>query len=198
MPLEPSDVESELPFDADAFGWTDEKFQNEIAEYTEAAADQVETWLGVPLSVQETKERLSRPSHVDGHDLPLPEMPVQDVVSVSIDTDRVYGGDVDEDDYWVEETHLELKPEADRDTWPTDRRSITVEWEYGFDEVPKRARKAIIRLVRMRLRSITADGVESETILEDNVSYESEEVVVARARQDVAGLETPSYYGGTA
>lgn len=196
MPLEPANVTSELPFEAGAFGMTDEQFQSELEEYISTAAERVETWLGVSLTTETVTQRLSRPSHVDGHDLPLPEVPVQDVISVSIDTDRVYGRDVGEDDYWVEETHLELRPGADRTSWPTDRRSVTVEWEHGYAEVPDSAKKAIIRLVRARLRAITADGVSSDTIMGDSISYEPEEAVVLRARQDVAGFEAPSYYGG--
>lgn len=196
MALEPEQVTSELPFDGKAFDMSEEEFQKELQTYIDTATEKVETWLGVSLSRETTTRDLSRPSHVDGNDLPLPEVPAQDVVSVSIDTDRVVGRGVDEDDYWVEETHLELKPGADRWSWPTDRRSITVEWEYGYNEVPESAKQAIIRLVRARFRAITADGISSDTIMGDSISYEPEETVILRARQDVAGFEAPSYYGG--
>ncbi|AAM88687.1 hypothetical protein PhiCh1p14 [Natrialba phage PhiCh1] len=196
MPLEPSDVESELPFDAKAFGWSEEKFKSELETYIAAATETVEKWINTTLEPETVTRDLSRPSHVDGHDLPMPSRPVQDVVSVTIDTDRAMGRDVDEDDYWVEETHLELKPGADRKSWPTDRRCITVEWEYGYEEVPESPKKAIIRLVRARLRAINAEGISSDTIMGDSISYDPEDEVVLAARKDVAGFEAPSYYGG--
>lgn len=198
MPLEPDEVTSELPFDAGAFGMTDDQFQTELESYITTAADRVENWLGVSLESETVTEELSRPSHVDKSDLPLPEVPIQDVVSVSIDADRVTGGDISPDDYWVVDTHLELKPSASRRSWPTQRRSVTVEWTHGLEEVPEGAKKAIIRLVRARLRAITADGISSDTIMGDSISYEPEENVIRRARADVAGYEAPSYYGGAA
>jgi len=198
MPLQPEEVTSELPFDADAFGMTEADFNSELESYIATAAERVEDWLGVSLEPETATETLSRPSHVDDHDLPLPDRPVQQVASVTIDTDRVSGDDVDADDYWVEETHLELKPDASRDSWPTDRRSITVEWTHGLEELPEGVKKAIIRLVRARLRAITADGISSDTIMGDSISYEPEEIVIRRARGDAAGYEAPSYYRGAA
>lgn len=197
--LNPSDVRDELAFGAEAVGMTDTKFEALLTQLIDRETDRVINEIDVVLGTETVTDRLARPTHVDEHDLPLPKRPVQSVKSVSIDTDRVSGEDVDlEVDVIVEETHLELDPSADRTRWPTDRRSITVEWTHGYpeDEIPTPIRGAIIGLVRSTLQEMEADGVESESVAGDSVSYEPREDVVARHLHRAKEFDAPDYYGG--
>lgn len=206
--LTPSDVRDELAFGPEALGMADAEFkellggdENDdtddglIGRETERVTDEIDVVLGT----ETTTASLARPTHVDEYDLPLPERPIQSVESVSLDTERVSGDDVDvETDVIVEETHLELAPGADRRRWPTDRRSITVEWTHGYPEgdIPTPIRGAIIGLVRSTLQEMEADGIENESVDGDSVSYEPREDVVARHLGRAKEFDAPSYYGG--
>jgi hypothetical protein len=194
--LSPAQIEPELPLDADALGLSSDEFDTLLGTALDAAEDNVADMIDVALETETTTEALSRSHAAEPHDLPLPDRPIQSVASVDIDTDRVGGEPVSADDYEVHETHLELLPTADRETWPTERRAITVEWTHGYAEVPPMVRKAVTRLVRARLRAIDEDGIESDSLLGDSISYEPEESVIARARGDALEADEPEYYGG--
>lgn len=194
--LSPAQITPELPLDADALGLSSGEFDQLIQTALDAAEDNVADMIDVALETETTTQTLSRSHAAEPHDLPLPDRPIQSVASVGIDTDRVGGETVSSDDYGVHDTHLELLPTAERETWPAERRSITVEWTHGYATVPPMVRKAVTRLVRARLRAIDEDGIESDTLLGDSISYEPEESVVARARGDALEADEPEYYGG--
>ena len=197
--LTPSDVRDELAFGPEALGMTDTEFDALLDQLIGRETERVTDEIDVVLGAETTTESLARPTHVDEFDLPLPARPIQSVESVSIDTERVSGDDVDaETDVIVEETHLELDPSADRRRWPTERRSITVEWTHGYPEgdIPTPIRGAIIGLVRLTLQEMEADGVESESVDGDSVSYEPREDVVSRHLARAKDFDAPSYYGG--
>lgn len=194
--LSPQQITPELPLDADALGLDSGEFETLVETAIEAAEDNVADMIDVALETETTTTTLARSHAADSHDLPLPDRPIQSVASVEIDTDRVGGESVAASDYEVHDTHLELLPTADRETWPTERRSITVEWTHGYDTVPPMVRKAVTRLVRARLRAIDEDGIESDSLLGDSISYEPEESVIARARGDALEADEPEYYGG--
>ena len=196
--LTPSDVRDELAFGPEAVGMSDTEFDALLDQLIGRETDRVIDEIDVVLGTETTSTSLARPTHVDEYDLPLPKRPVQSVESVSIDTDRVSGGNVDLEDVIVEETHLELDPSADRRRWPTDRRSITVEWTHGYpqNEIPTPIRGAIIGLVRSTLQEMEADGIESESVDGDSVSYEPREAVVSRHLHRAKEFDAPSYYSG--
>ena len=199
MTVTPADVREELAVsdDAlpDAIDDVDGFLQGLIDRETLRVSDEIDVSLGVETVTEQT----SRPASVDGVFLPLSNRPVQSVADVTIDTERASGPAVTADDYIVEETHLELEPEADRNRWPTDRRSITVEYEHGYREgdVPGPIEAAIIGLVRHAITEIEADGVESESIADQSVDYELAEAVVARHLHRAKRFDEPSFYGGT-
>lgn len=197
--ITPADVREELAYsdDAvpDAIDDVDGFLQGLIDRETLRVSDEIDVSLGVETVTEQT----SRPASVDGVFLPLSNRPIQSVVDVTIDTDRVSGDDVTADDYIVTETHLELDPEADRNRWPTKRRSITVEYEHGYPDgdVPAPIDGAIIGLVRHAITEIEGDGVNSESIDGQSVDYELGEDVVARHLHRANQFDEPSFYGGT-
>lgn len=196
-PLSPDDIKPELPLSAEALGLGSDEFDQLVERAIDAAVDNVEDWIDASLETKTSSESLSRSKAAAEYDLPLPDRPVQSVEEVTVHTDRVGGKDVSSEDYVVHETHLELLPTADRRSWPTARRSITVEWTHGYEDTPPMVRKAIVRLVRAHLRAIDEDGIESDSLLGDSISYEPEEAVVARARADAMESDEPQYYGGS-
>ena len=195
----PADVREELAYsdDAlpDAITDVDTFLQGLIDRETQRVVDDIDVSLGV----QTTTEQTSRPASVGDVFLPLDNRPIQSVVDVTIDTDRVGGNAVTSDDYIVTETHLELEPDADRNRWPTKRRSISVEYEHGYpdDDVPAPIGGAIIGLVRQAITEIEGDGVNSESIDGQSVDYELGEDVVARHLYRAKQFDEPSFYGGT-
>jgi len=192
-----SDVKREINFDHAAFGLSEMKFDAIIDEALGEAVTQVEEWLHGSLSTTTAEVEIHRPEGVPEYDLPLPERPVQSVDSVSIDTWRVPGDDVTDEDYIVHDTHLELTPDASRDKWPTDRRSITVSYTHGFDEVPNPVRSAIIRIVRHRLQRIDSDGVADEEIPgAGSVTYTEDVKMYRSIRGELMDYEAPTYYDG--
>jgi len=197
--LTPSDVRDELAFGPEALGMADAEFDAMLEQLIERETERVTDEIDVALGTETASTSLARPTHVDEYDLPLPDRPIQSVESVSIDTERVSGDDVDlETDVIVEETHLELTPEADRRRWPTKRRSITVEWTHGYPEgeIPGPIRGAIVGLVRHALQEIESDGIENESIGDNSVSYELGDDVVTRHLARAKQFDAPSYYGG--
>ena len=197
--LAPSDVRDELAFGPEALGMADGEFNELLEQLIDRETERVTDEIDVALGTETATATLARPTHVDEYDLPLPERPIQSVESVSIDTERVSGDDVElETGVIVEETHLELAPEADRRRWPTKRRSITVEWTHGYSEgeIPGPIRGAIVGLVRHALQEIESDGIENESIGDNSVSYELGDDVVARHIRRAKQFDAPSYYGG--
>lgn len=195
-----AEVKDELAFGSDAVGLSDQDFDSLIDSLIARETERVEDAIDVSLGTQTVTESLSRPGHVNEYDLPLPARPVQSVASVSIDTDRVGGETVASDDYTVvDEAYIELLPAADRDGWPTERRSITVEWTHGYadGEEPDPINGAIIGLVRHALKEIESDGIESESIGGDSVTYEVSDAVIGRHLGRAKRFEQPDYYGGS-
>lgn len=199
MLVTPDDVRDELAFDSDALGMDDEAFEALLERLIGRETPRVADAIDASLEATPATETVSRPEHVPEHDLPLKDRPVRSVESVEIDTDRVHGPDVDVDeDVIVNDTHIALAADADRTRWPTDRRSIVVEYEHGYSaaDVPEPIRGAIVGLVRQALQEVEADGIQQESIGGDSVSYELGEAVVARHLRRAKQFEAPSYYGG--
>ena len=194
----PSDVRDELAVGPDALGLTDTEFDSLLQTLIDRETERVADAIDVALGTETTTESLSRPEHVDEYDLPLPDRPVQSVADVTIDTDRAGGVAVTSDDYRADETHLELLPSADRDAWPTERRSITVEWTHGYPDgdYPDVVDGAIVGLVRQAVQEIDADGVSQESIADQTVSYEVPDTVVGRHIGRAHRFDEPDYYGG--
>ena len=199
MPVTPADVRGEVAFSADAVGLDDTEFDALIADLIDRETERVEDELDVEFGVTKTTEVTSRPASVAEHLLPLSERPVQSVQSVTIDTDRVAGDGVTKEDLIVHESHLELLPAADRARWPTDRRSITVEYEAGVPDgdVEDVIGGAIIGLVRHALQEIESDGINSESVDGHSVNYEIQSDVVARHLSRAKRFDEPDFYGGT-
>lgn len=198
--IDPADVTDELAFGAEALGLSEADFDSLIQRLIDRETPRVEDAIDVSLGTETVTKTLSRPTHVDEHDLPLPAKPIQSVESVSIDTERVSGAAVAlPEDVVVEETHLALAVRADRLSWPTKRRSITVEWTHGYPETdtPEPIRGALIGLVRHALQEVEADGISSESIDGHSVTYELGDDVVRRHLARAAQFDAPSYYGGT-
>ena len=199
MTVTPADVRQELAVSDDALPDAIDDVDGFLQRLIDRETLRVSDEIDVSLGVETVTEQTSRPASVDGVFLPLDNRPVQSVTSVDIDTDRASGPAVTADDVIVEDTHLELEPEADRNRWPTDRRSITVEYEHGYPEadVPEPIDAAIIGLVRHAITEIEGDGVDTESIAGQSVNYELGEAVVARHLYRAKQFDEPSFYGGT-
>ena len=199
MTVTPADVREELAVSDDALPDAIDDVDGFLQRLIDRETLRVSDEIDVSLGVETVTEQTSRPASVDGVFLPLDNRPVQSVTSVDIDTDRASGPAVTADDVIVEDTHLELEPEADRNRWPTDRRSITVEYEHGYPEadVPEPIDAAIIGLVRHAITEIEGDGVDTESIAGQSVNYELGEAVVARHLYRAKQFDEPSFYGGT-
>ena len=199
MTVTPADVREELAFSDDALPDAIDDVDGFLEGLIDRETLRVEDEIDVVLGTETTTEQASRPESVDGVFLPLSNRPIQSVTSVDIDTDRASGPAVTADDFIVEETHLELEPETDRNRWPTDRRSITVEYEHGYPErdIPEPIDAAIIGLVRHAITEIEGDGVDTESIAGQSVNYEIGEAVVARHLYRAKQFDEPSFYGGT-
>lgn len=193
-------VKTEMDLSARAVGLSEAAFDTLLADLvtreTERVADAVDVSLGMTVETAS----LSRPDSVADPYLPLPERPVQSVESVTLALDRVAGGPVGDLDYLVESTHLELRPgpETDRTAWPTQRRSVTVTWTHGYmaADQPAVIDAAIIGLVRHAVQEINSDGVESESVDGQSVSYELAETVVSRHLDRACQFDAPGFYGG--
>ena len=197
--IDVTDVRDEVAFSEEALSLSESAFDAVVTRLIGRETERVEDAIDVSLGTETATETLSRPASVVEHALPLPKRPVQSVESVSIDTDRVGGAEVTADDYVAHETHLELLPSAERSWWPTDRRAIEVEWTHGYTEsdVPDPIRGAIIGLVRQSLQEADADGIESESIDGQSVTYELADDVVSRHLARAKRFDEPDFYGGT-
>jgi hypothetical protein len=184
-----TEAKAELPFDEHDFPLQNsEQFSNALERALGAASDMVEAWGGTRYQPTDAETTFARPTHVDGHDLPLPKRPVQSVTSVEADGQTLTEGE----DYVVHETHLELLDDAAIRTWPTGRRSITVSWSFGYEDVPAPVEKAIIRLARNALDQIETDGVRTE----GSWTFVHPRDLKAECAAMVADYDAPSYYGG--
>jgi len=197
MVVTPEDVKDELAFDETALGIDTAAFDDLIERLIERETARVVDEINVELEETTTTATIARGETVAVYQLPLPNRPVLSVESIEL-ADRISGPSVGVDDVIVESTHLELKPEADRREWPTKRRSITVEWTHGYpaDETPEPVRGAIVGLVRHALQEIESDGIESESIDGDLVSYELAENVVDRHLWRAKDFDEPTFEGG--
>ena len=197
--IEPTDVRDEIAFGPEALGLDETAFDGLLEQLIRRETPRVEDAIDVSLGTETATETLSRPASVVEHALPFPKRPVQSVESVSIDTDRVGGPQVSEEDFVFGKASLELLPEAERSAWPTDRRAIEVEWTHGYPEgeVPDPVRGALIGLVRHALQEIESDGINSESIDGHSVNYEIETDVVSRHLARAKRFDEPDFYGGT-
>jgi hypothetical protein len=193
------ELQRELPFH-----WTDINPDLTEAEYDQLLQDtlrsesaRIERWVDVEFSLTHTTEQLSRPESAPERELPLPERPIESVQSVTVETTSVT--DLTEgEDYAVEETHLVLLKDAAVNEWPTEYRSISVEWTHGHDGVPADVEEALVRLCRARLKRTQSDGLESESTGDgSSVSYEPDEVMLSGVYATVDDYDAPSYYGGS-
>lgn len=189
------ELRREVPYDAASVGLSDSEYTAVLETARDAAVERVTEWVGGALSTTTTTETLARPSHVPPTHLPVSNAPLRDVSTVSIDTWRVDGVDVEPAETVVEPTHIELTPDADRDAWPTKRRSIEVTYTHGLESVPEPVRAAIIRLVRRRVHNQYADGVSSESI-DGSTSYQPDQQFLADIRRDVRQFEVETYFEG--
>lgn len=194
----PADVRRELAVTAAAVGLSDSEFDGLLSDVIARETERVEDAIDVRLGTETVTEATSRPASVAGPLLPLSKRPVQSVVDVTIDTDRTGGVAVTAADYVVEDTHLELDPEADRDAWPDARRSITVEYTHGYPDgdEPAPVNGAIIGLVRQAIQEIEADGIGQESIGSQLVNYELADDVVMRHLYRAQRFDEPDFYGG--
>ena len=197
-----SELERELPFDAADFRIDDEttdadgntEWDNLLTDILERESDRVDGWINQPGNETAFSQTTATAelSGSDGKDLPLPKRPVQSVQSLEVD-----GQVVDSSDYWVEETHLRLKPDADTRYFPSDHRSVNVEWTYGYDSVPSGVKAGVIRLARNALEQIETDGLESESVGDESYSYRPPADLREEVRSEVVEYRPDSYYGGS-
>lgn len=190
-----SELQSELPFDARDFPMQDAgAFDGACRRSLESASDLVEEWTGAVFETQTATKSLSRRSTLPEYILPLPEAPVQSVESVTVSTRDTEMLLAETDDYVVEETYLELDtdPASDLDEWPASRRSIAVEWTYGYESCPAPVQEAIIRLARNRLDQIETDGVNTES----SWQYRPPAKIKHECIEMISPYDAPSYSGG--
>ena len=199
MTVTVGDVKDEIAVTAESVGLSDTQFDGVLSALIERETERVADELDVRLGVETTTEVTERPVSVREFALPLSDRPIQSVTSVGIDTDRVAGDGVTLDDVIVGSAGMELKPDADRTRWPTDRRSITVEYDHGVpdNDRPEVIDGAIVGLVRHAVAEIEADGINSESIDGHNVDYELGDDVIARHLSRALRFDEPDFFGGT-
>ncbi|EMA38468.1 hypothetical protein [Halococcus hamelinensis] len=190
--LEVSDVQEELPFNANDFPLqSSDQYDNALERALDAASGMVEDWTDTVFATTTRTSTLSRPVGVAERELPMPHRPVQSVTSVTV------GGLVlDSEDYRAGETYLYLLPSAPISEWPTDNLAIDVTYTHGRDGVPSEVKRAIIRLVRNALDQIETDGMESDRTASESYTYRPPEDIKAECVAMVSGYSAPSYYGG--
>jgi len=194
-----ADLKAELAVGADAVGLSETNFDSFLEALINRETERVEDAIDVSLGTETVTETVSRSGSAAGHSLPLSHRPVQSVVDVTVDTDRVGGPTVVAADYVVEATHLELLPSADRVVWPTERRAVEVEYTHGYPEAntPEPIRGAIIGLVRHAVQEIESDGVDSESIDGQSATYELGDDVVRRHLLRAKQFDAPEFYDGS-
>jgi hypothetical protein len=200
MTVTAPEVKAELAVSADAVGLSEGGFNSLLDALITRETERVEDEIDIALGTETVTEAVSRPASVNEYDLPLSHRPVQSVASVTIDTDRVGRPDVTvPEDIVVEDTHLALSTRADRRAWPTERRAVAVEYTHGYPEsnIPEPIAGAIIGLVRHAVQEIESDGIESESIDGQSVTYELGDDVVRRHLLRAKRFDAPEYYGGS-
>lgn len=186
------ELEAELPFAHEDYPLQDEsQFESALERALGAASSMVEEWAGTRYEPTDIEETIARPAHVPDSDLPLPKRPIQSIESVAVEGETLS----EDDDYVVSDTHLSLvaEPTSGIDEWPTDSRSITVDWSYGFDDAPEPVREVVIRLARNALDQIETDGYVSD---DAGWSYRPPTDIKAECAAIVSNYEAPSYYSG--
>ena len=200
-------VERQLPFGRRQFGLSSEDWQTLLegddTAGTKGLLDR-ETERTMDILNVEGNETAFEPTDetatFDGtgtDELPLPKRPVRDVTSVSVETrtstyDLTPGDDVDH-----EETHLVLLRDAPISAFPDRRRSVTVEWTYGYEDTPGPVEEAFIRLVRTALDQIKTDGLQQEQRDgSGSWNYRIPPEIRAEAASTIRSYRPPSYYGG--
>lgn len=198
MTVTPAEVQDELAVSSNALGLTDTEFNTLLGRLITRETERIETTLGVSLSETEVTVTTERPRHVSDRHLPLANTPIRAVSSISIDTSRAYGDDITAADVIVEDTHLGLYADAPRDSWPTATGSVTVTYTHGYPEadLPAVVDGAVIGLVRQAIQEIEADGIDSESVTGDSVSYQVPETVVNRHLARVEDRLAPAYGTG--
>lgn len=185
-----AELQQELPFEAADFPTLSEvAFDSALDRALAAASDHIEAITGTRFVSTQTTETMSHPGYAEDHDLPLSETPVMSVDELDIeDEDDLTEGD----DYHVHDTHIELDPDGELSSWPTDRRSIEVTWTYGHDSVPDDITRAVIRLARAHLEAIELDALESD----GEGVYRSYDTIAREVARDVNHRKAPAYGGG--
>lgn len=130
-------------------------------------------------------------------ELPLPKRPVQDVESVTVETRTRTHELVVGDDVVFEETHLALLPSAPIRQFPDRRRSVTVAWTFGYDNVPGPVEEAFVRLVRSAIDQIATDGLAQESVGDGSYTYRPPQELRAEVVTTIREYRPPSYYGGS-
>lgn len=189
--LEPTDIERELPFDAGSFADLSETDFNELlAEYARRETEQIRQWSGTAFSPTTASETLDGTNAIeDGVVILLENKPVIDVTSVTEDGDLLDPSDYSAFDHGVERL-------GGGRGWSDGRRNITVEYTYGYDEVPGPVKQALVRLVRLRFDQIATDGLESEKGPDTSYDYTDPEKIRAECYRDVKSSRPESYHGG--
>lgn len=199
----PEEFERELPFGAADFRIDDEAdlgsgntaWDLVLTRAIDAAERLIEDWLDTKFELTTVTMSLSRPEHVDSDELPLPNLPIDSVDSVSTEDE---GALTEGDDYHVLETHLRIEEDSSViSSWPTGFQEIDVTWDYGYDGAPEPVREGIIRLARNAVEQISTDGLESESTGDGaSYSYRPPAQLKAEVLAMVREYEAPSYYGG--
>lgn len=198
MTVDASTVRRELSVQPMALGLSDTEFDTLLSDLITRETERIETVLGVSLSEDEISVTTERPRHVSERHLPLAWTPIRSVSSISIDTSRAYGDDVTAADVIVTDTHLELNADAPRVSWPSTEGSITVTYTHGYPEadLPGVVEGAIIGLVRQAVQEIEADGINTESVTGDSVTYQLPETVVNRHLSRADEYIAPAYGSG--
>lgn len=191
-------VKKEINYTKEAFGLDETEYNKFLQDLIRRESRRVSDEIDITFGVEKETVQLSRPRTVTDYKLPLPERPIRSLKDISVDLDRAERNvDINKSDVIVKETHLELDPY--KGAFPTERRTITVEYEYGYgsNNLPKVVQGAIIGLVRQSIREIEADGVESESIEGQDIEYELADRVVERHLERARQFDEPNFYGGT-
>lgn len=155
----------ETPYSPDDFGIYDdttddagnpvtpeEQFR-ELADRVLSRSEQMVDDMAGTVFVETTTTETTSGSGTD--ELPLSNLPVVSVTSVTIDGDVVDTANVT-----VHDTHIELDDSASYDTFP-DGSTVDVDYSYGYSDVPAAVEEGVIRLARRALDEVRTDGVES-------------------------------------
>lgn len=193
-------IERELPFEPFDLGVDDETTDADgntawdylLMDVRDGAEARINAWTGTTFELVEETVETERPGHVPDRDLPLEATPIESVTSVTVEGETLAIADV-----IIHDTHLELDASADRDAWPTDRRSVEVTFTYGYQDPPQAVVDAVVRLARARLDRVQSDGLESESPGDgSSVNYRAPAELQRDVRATIQDVTAPSYGGG--